>query len=93
MDGILTGSAREVEQLNEAAGVELRDYAVSRKDREIGRKRKVLEAQITSLQEEFDSVQDELNKTYMEDDLRKTIMEKNRIALSQKRSNNNGKRK
>lgn len=92
-DGILTGSAREAEQLNEAAGVEMRDYALSRKDREIGRKRKVLEAQITSLQEEFDSVQDELNKTYMEDDLRKAIMEKNRVALSQKRSNNNGKRK
>lgn len=84
---LLTGSAREAEQLNEVTGAELRNYALSRKDREIGRKRKVLEAQITSLQEEFDSVQDELNKTYMEDDLRKKIMEKNRKTLSQKRSN------
>lgn len=88
-EGVLTGSAREAEQLNAAAGAELRDYALSRKDREIGRKRKVLEAQIMSLQEEFDSVQDELNKTYMEEDMRKAIVEKNRIALSQKRSNNN----
>ncbi|HXS36058.1 MAG TPA: circadian clock protein KaiC [Flavipsychrobacter sp.] len=83
---LLTGSAREAEQLNEVTGAELRNYALTRKDREIDRKRKVLEAQITSLREEFDSVQDELNKTYMEEDLRKKIMEKNRKALSQKRS-------
>lgn len=89
-DGILTGSAREAQQLAEATGVELRTHAVSRKDREIDRKRKVLEAKITSLQEEFDSVQDELNKSYLEEDLRKEIMEKNRAQLSQKRSNNTG---
>lgn len=90
-DGILTGSAREAQQLNEATGIELRSYALSRKDREIGRKRKVLEAQIASLQEEFDSIQEELNKTYLEDDLRKQIMEKNRKQLSQKRSDGNAK--
>jgi circadian clock protein KaiC len=73
----------------------LRTYALSRKDREIARKRKVLEAQIASLQEEFHSVQDELNKSYLEEDLRKEIMEKNREQLTKKRSNNsvNGKRK
>jgi circadian clock protein KaiC len=94
-DGILTGSAREAQQLMEATGVELRTHALSRKDREIDRKRKVLEAKILSLQQEFDSVQDELNKSYLEDDLRKEIMEKNRAQLTQKRSNNsvNGKRK
>jgi circadian clock protein KaiC len=94
-DGILIGSAREAQQLNEVTGVELRNHALSRKDREVDRKRKVLEAKIASLQEEFDSVQEELNKSYLEEDLRKQIMEKNRIALSQKRSNNlgNGKSK
>lgn len=94
-DGILTGSAREAQQLQEATGVELRTYALSRKDREIDRKRKVLEAKIASLQEEFYSVQDELNKSYLEEDLRKEIMQKNREQLIKKRSNNpvNGKRK
>ena len=94
-DGILTGSAREAQQLAEATGMELRTYALTRKDREVDRKRKVLEATITSLREEFESVQDELNKTYLEDDLRKQIMEKNRAALSLKRSNKatNGKSK
>lgn len=95
-DGILTGSARESQQLNEVTGIELRNYAVGRKDREIDRNRKVLESKITSLQAEFDAVQEELNKTYLEEDLRKEIMEKNRSQLSKKRSNNanaNGKRK
>ncbi len=94
-DGILIGSAREAQQLNEATGAELRTHALTRKDREIDRKRKVLEAKISSLNEEFDSVTDELNKTYLEEDLRGEIMEKNRKQLTQKRSNNlsNGKRK
>jgi len=94
-EGILTGSSREAQQLAEATGLELRTYALGRKDREIDRKRKVLEATISSLREEFESVQDELNKTYLEEDLRKQITEKNRAELSLKRSNKtvNGKNK
>lgn len=95
VEGILTGSAREAQQLAEATGRELRTYALSRKDREVDRKRKVLEATISSLREEFESVQDELNKTYLEEDLRKQITERNRAELSLKRSNKavNGKNK
>lgn len=94
-DGVLIGSAREAQQLNEVTGVELRSHAVNRKDRDIQRKRMVLEAKIASLKEEFESVQDEMNKSYIEEDLRKEIMEKNRKQLSHKRSNTsgNGKRK
>ncbi|MBO0933097.1 circadian clock protein KaiC [Fibrella aquatilis] len=84
-EGVLTGSARIAQQLQEATGVALRDHAVSRKDREIERKRTVLESKIASLQEEFESVQDELNKTYVEDDLRKEIMEKNREQMTRSR--------
>ena len=79
----------------EKMNIELRNNARNSKDRAIDRKRKVLEAKILSLKEEFDSVQDELNKSYMEDDLKKEIIEKNRNLLSQNRSNNSnrGKRK
>jgi circadian clock protein KaiC len=94
-DGVLTGSAREARQLSEATGEVLRNHALTRKDREIQRKRKVLEAKIASLQEEFESVQDELNKSYVEEDLKKEIMEKNRQELTQSRHTNtpsNGKR-
>ncbi len=95
-EGVLTGSAREAQQLTEATGVELRSHALNRKDVEIGRKRKVLEAKIASLQEEFHSVQDELNKSYIEEDIRKEVMEKNRRQLvknRQSKNTGNGKNK
>ncbi|MBO0938494.1 circadian clock protein KaiC [Fibrella sp. HMF5335] len=84
-EGVLTGSARVAQQLQEATGVALRDHAVSRKDREIERKRTVLESKIASLKEEFESVQDELNKSYVEEDLRKEILEKNREQMTRTR--------
>ncbi|MRG44636.1 circadian clock protein KaiC [Chitinophaga sp. SYP-B3965] len=90
-DGILTGSAREAQQVSEATGAEMRKYSLGRKDKQIDRKRKALESKIASLHEEFDTIQDELSQTYIEEDLRKEIMEKNRHQLSQKQSN--GKRK
>lgn len=88
---ILTGSAREAQQLVEATGAEMRSYNLGRKDKQIDRKRKVLEAKVASLQEEFATIQEELYQSYVEEDLRKEIMEKNRNQLSKKRSN--GKRK
>jgi circadian clock protein KaiC len=92
-NGVLIGSAREAQQLNELTGEELRNHAVTQKDREISRKRMVLESRIASLKEEFESVQDELNKAYVEEDLKKSIMERNRRQLSNKRSNKtNGKK-
>ncbi len=92
-NGVLIGSAREAQQLNELTGEELRSHAVSQKDREISRKRTVLESRIASLQEEFESVQDELNKSYVEEELKKAVTERNRSQLSNKRSNNtNGKK-
>ncbi|SHF67685.1 circadian clock protein KaiC [Flavisolibacter ginsengisoli] len=94
-DGILTGSAREAQQLNEFTGEVIRSHALSRKDREIERKRMVLEARIASLREEFESVQEELNKAYIEEDIKKEVMEKNKKQLIEKRLNTsgNGKRK
>src|SRR5688572_13803285 len=83
--GVLIGSAREARQLEEVTGQELKTYAGTRRDREIQRKKTVLEAKIVSLQEEFESIKDELNRTHNEEQVRKEIMEKNRIALTGKR--------
>jgi circadian clock protein KaiC len=84
-EGVLTGSARETQQLLEKTSEALRDHAVSRKDREIERKRFVLESKIASLKEEFESLQEELNKSYIEDELKKSIMDDNRRELTRKR--------
>jgi circadian clock protein KaiC len=85
-DGILVGSARKAQELQEITGVEMRSHAVSRKDRELDRKKLVLEAKIASLKEEFESVRDELNKTFIEDQLKKEIMEKNRTQIIKNRN-------
>jgi len=95
-DGVLTGSAREAQQMLETTGEVLRTYALGRKDIQIERKRKVLQAKISSLQEEFETVQDELNKSYVEEEMKKEIMKKNRKEIIEKRQNKNagnGKRK
>jgi circadian clock protein KaiC len=86
-EGVLTGSAREASQLQAETGIVLRENAVSRKDREIERKRLVLESKIAGMKEEFESVQDELNKTYIEEELRKEVLEKNREQMTRNRHN------
>jgi len=86
-EGVLIGSAREAQQLQEATGEVLRNNALTRKDREIERKRMVLEAKIQGLREEFESVQDELNKVHVEEDLKKEVLEKNRAEMINSRHN------
>jgi circadian clock protein KaiC len=83
--GVLTGSAREAQQIHEQTGAALRDNAVSRKDREISRKRSVLEAQIASLRTEFESVEEELNRIYQEEELTKQIADRTREEITQRR--------
>jgi circadian clock protein KaiC len=97
IDGVLTGSARETQQLTEETSQVLRTHAKSRKDIEIERKAKVLAAKIASLQEEFESVKDELNKSSIEEDLKKEVLEKNRKQMIESRqtknADNDGKKK
>jgi circadian clock protein KaiC len=83
--GVLIGSARETQVMEAAMGQELKTHAVNRKDREIQRKKNILQANIARLHEEFESLKDELNRTYQEEELRKQIMERNRMELTKKR--------
>lgn len=80
-EGILTGSAREAQQIRERTGVALHHYEIDAKDREIGRRRKVLEAKILSLQSEFESAEEELNKIYSQEELKKQVAEKARQEM------------
>lgn len=87
-DGILTGSAREARQMLEKEDDALKTFALDRKDREIERKRQVLEAKISSLRFEFDSVKEELNKIYMEEELKKEVQSRNRQTQTGLRKEN-----
>jgi circadian clock protein KaiC len=88
-DGVLTGSAREAQMIQEETGAAIHKYALGRKDREITRKRKVLESKIANLYSEFESVEEELNKVYEEEELRKQILSKNRQAMQSIRRGGN----
>ncbi|WDF80654.1 circadian clock protein KaiC [Mucilaginibacter sp. KACC 22773] len=92
-DGVLTGSAREAEKLKEKTGLALRDFAVSRKDKEIMRKRMMLESKITNLKAEYESIEDELNKIYLEEELKQQIIEKNREEITRMRRGTTGAEK
>jgi circadian clock protein KaiC len=87
-DGVLVGSARERQQLKDFAGLALKTHASSRTEKEIARKKKVLEAKIAGLEEEFESVKDELNKTRAEEDLTKEIVRKSKEELAKKKPGN-----
>ncbi|MDB5157490.1 MAG: kaiC [Mucilaginibacter sp.] len=84
-DGVLTGSAREAQKLHEQTGDVLRDFAVSSKDRELIRKRKVLEAKISNLQTEFESAEEELNKIYQQEELIKQVTRTTREEITNRR--------
>lgn len=88
-EGILIGSAREAQMLLEQTGQVLHTHAISRKDRELLRKRKVLEGKIESLKTEFESTEEELNKIYIEEDLKKEIIEQTRQKVTDIRRGNN----
>jgi circadian clock protein KaiC len=88
-DGVLTGSAREAQKLQEQTGEVLRKNAVGLKDREIVRKRNILESKIANLQSEFESAEDELNKIYVEEELIKKVAEENRQKMIMMRRGEN----
>ncbi|MES2515201.1 MAG: circadian clock protein KaiC [Bacteroidota bacterium] len=60
-NGILTGAARKTNELQRKVSQLKLQNEMDRKDREISRKRKVLEANIAALNNEFESVQEELS--------------------------------
>lgn len=86
--GVLTGSAREAQILMEQTGRVLHSHALGLKDRELLRKRALLEARIESLRMEFESTEEELNKAYVEEELKKEIIHQNREKITSLRKGN-----
>ena len=92
--GILVGSARESHQIRMETNREMRKHANDQTDKEISRKRMILEARIASLNEKFISMQNELKRTFADEELKEELMEKNRRNSSAKRTDNaNNKKK
>lgn len=88
-DGILTGSARQAHLLQQQTEALLLKHSLGRKDKEITRKAKALQAKIATLTSEFESIKEELNNDSIEQNLRKEVMQKNRATIGLLRSNKN----
>ncbi|NEU08304.1 KaiC family protein [Flavihumibacter sp. R14] len=80
-EGVLIGSARISHEVEQQTGIAIRDQAVNRKDREVHRKKQILESKISGLRAEFESTEEELNKMYEEEALKKEIIEKSRDEM------------
>jgi len=84
-NGILTGTARRTNELKSKTSKMKLQSELERKDREIARKRKVLEANIEALRNEFESVEEELNVLKATEQLQKKVAdEKNDIKARKK---------
>ena len=66
----------------------LHTHAIGHKDRELLRKRKVLESKIESLKTEFESTEEELNKVYIEEEIKKEVELQTRKKMTDIRGGN-----
>lgn len=87
-EGVLTGSARATQIMLEETGELIHSQALNRKDRELDRKRKMLEGKIDGLRTEFESTEEELNKVYIEEQIKKERMEQARRNMEEIRKGN-----
>jgi circadian clock protein KaiC len=90
-DGVLIGSARELYQLEKVTGEALQQNALNRKNKEIESKKLMLESKIAALNSEFELIKDELNRVYVEDQLRQKVVENNRAQMVKRRQSRENK--
>ncbi|HEU5054297.1 MAG TPA: circadian clock protein KaiC [Hanamia sp.] len=80
-DGVLIGSARDSYELEKAKEDVIKQHTVERKNREIERRKIILDNKIRSLTSKFEMDMNELNRKELEDALAKEVTEKNRAEI------------
>jgi circadian clock protein KaiC len=84
-EGVLTGSMRAAQEDREKAAAMARAQEMERKQRDLARRRAVLEAQIASLRAEFEAVEDESKVVSAQDRAREQQIAENRSAAAVRR--------
>jgi circadian clock protein KaiC len=80
--GIITGAGRFTQRIQEEAQRVVKQHEAARRDRELERKRRVLEATIANLRTEFETVEEELRRVSHEEHLRDNALRDGRSALA-----------
>lgn len=88
--GIITGAARLTQQIQEEAQRVVRQHETDRRDRELERKRRMLEATIANLRTEFESVEEELRQASGEEQGRLAALREGRASLAANRDPGHG---
>ena len=86
--GIITGSGRLNQHIQEEAQRVVQQHETDRRDRELARKRRVLEATIANLRTEFETVEEELNRISHEETDRASALRDGRSTLAAGRPTN-----
>ena len=84
--GVLTGSARAAQEAKERATELIRKQDLQKKQRELDRKKKILESQMNLLKIQYEGEEEELQKSILQDKLReKTIyLDRSRMSIVRK---------
>ncbi|MGI4874087.1 MAG: circadian clock protein KaiC [Janthinobacterium lividum] len=80
--GIITGASRLTQRIQEEALLLTQQHEALRKDRELERKRRVLEATIANLRTEFETVEEELRQISHEEQARQQALAQGRTAIA-----------
>jgi circadian clock protein KaiC len=84
-EGVLTGSMRAAQEDREKAALQARAQEFERKQRDLARRRAVLEAQITALRAEFEAAEEESKTVAEQDRTREQQIAENRSAAALRR--------
>jgi len=79
-EGIITGAGRLSQRIHEEAQRVVHQHEADRRERELERKRRMLEATIANLRTEFETVEEELRRTSHEEHLREAAQRDGRAA-------------
>jgi circadian clock protein KaiC len=84
-EGVLTGTARLMQEARELAAAERRRRDIEQRRRESERRRQALERQMNELQATLDAEQDEAHTLSLEDDAHEAVLSRTRIAIADRR--------
>jgi circadian clock protein KaiC len=87
--GVLTGSARLVQENQDKAAEDSRKEEIEKLQRDLDRKRKLMEAQVSALQTEFAAEEEEVKQLMVQEKREESTLIENRKEMSRKRKANN----
>jgi circadian clock protein KaiC len=83
--GVLTGSARTAQEENETAEKKQRQEEVDRLAKELERRRKVMESQVTAITAEYETKEEEIKQQIAQAKARESVLKQNQVTRSKAR--------